>query len=134
MGVSPKIKITSQYLQILNVDESDDGSYACTIRNPVEMKTALATLTVQRKLIRPLIILLFFNASFCCLDPPRFNPLPDTYRVGLKDSSVELQCRVRGSPKPKITWYKSSESSDSNCFLIFVGSNTKIWPFDNRIE
>jgi len=38
---------------------------------------------------------------------PRFNPLPDSYRVGLKNLSVELQCRVRGNPKPKITWHKS---------------------------
>jgi len=88
MGISSKIRITNQYLQVLNIDETDEGNYACTIRNPIEMKTALATLTVHH--------------------PPRFNPLPDTYRVGLKDSSVDLQCRVRGNPKPKITWHKSN--------------------------
>ena len=51
MGTSPKIIITSEYLQILNVDESDVATYSCTIRNAVEIKTALATLTVQCKII-----------------------------------------------------------------------------------
>jgi hypothetical protein len=38
--------ITGQYLQILNVDENDEATYACTIRNAIEMKTASASLTV----------------------------------------------------------------------------------------
>ncbi len=50
--------------------------------------------------------------------PPRFNPLPDTYRVGLKNLTIELQCRVRGNPKPKITWHKSCKYQ-TLFFLIF---------------
>ncbi|CAF3359027.1 unnamed protein product [Rotaria sp. Silwood1] len=87
IGVSSKYMITSQYLQIVNVDENDEAIYACTIRNAVEMKTASANLTV--------------------LFAPRFTPLPDTYRVGLKNLSIELYCRVRANPRPTITWQKS---------------------------
>ncbi|CAF1371927.1 unnamed protein product [Adineta steineri] len=87
IGTSSKHRITNEYLQILNIDESDEAVYACTIRNVNEIKTASANLTV--------------------LFAPRFTPLPDTYRVGLKNVSIQLQCKVRGNPKPKITWIKS---------------------------
>ncbi|CAF3402562.1 unnamed protein product [Rotaria socialis] len=87
IGPSSKHMITSQYLQIANVDENDEATYACTIRNTVEMKTTSANLTV--------------------LIAPRFSPLPDTYRLGLKNLSIELRCQVLGNPKPKIMWYKS---------------------------
>lgn len=49
LGVSSKYAITSQYLQIANVDENDAAIYACTIRNTAEMKTASANLTVLCK-------------------------------------------------------------------------------------
>ena len=49
MGVSRKHLITNQYLQILNIDETDEATYACTVRNTVEIKTASASLTVLRK-------------------------------------------------------------------------------------
>ncbi|CAF0794048.1 unnamed protein product [Rotaria sordida] len=87
LGTGSKHMITNQYLQILNIDENDEAIYDCTIRNALEMKTASANLTV--------------------LYAPRFVPLPDTYRVGLKNLSIELHCRVRGNPKPTITWHKS---------------------------
>jgi len=45
-----------------------------------------------------------------CLVAPRFNPLPDTYIVGLKDLSVDFHCHVRGNPKPTVTWHKSSKN------------------------
>jgi hypothetical protein len=99
IGPSSKHLITNQYLQILNVDENDEATYGCTIRNTVEMKTASANLTV--------------------LLPPRFNPLPDTYRVGLTNLSIELQCRVRGNPKPKITWHKSRKYQISFFSIFF---------------
>jgi hypothetical protein len=89
----------------LSVDESDEATYACTIRNAVEMKTASASLTVLCKIKHHFFVLYFFKIHSTAA--PRFNPLPDTYRVGLKNLTIELHCRVRGNPKPKITWHKS---------------------------
>jgi hypothetical protein len=47
------------------------------------------------------------STTLSSIDAPRFNPVPDTYRVGLKNASIELSCRVRANPKAKITWLKS---------------------------
>lgn len=38
----------------------------------------------------------------------------------MKDSSVELQCRVRGNPKPTITWHKSGRYQRSFLILFNV--------------
>ncbi|CAF1177250.1 unnamed protein product [Didymodactylos carnosus] len=86
LSASSKHVITSHSLQIVNVNENDQGIYACTIRNSKEIKTILANLTI--------------------LFSPRFNPLPETYNVGLINGSIELRCRVKGSPKPVMSWRK----------------------------
>jgi hypothetical protein len=41
--------MTDQYLQVVNVDETDEGTYLCSIRNAAEVKSASATLTVLSK-------------------------------------------------------------------------------------
>ena len=131
MGVSPKIKITSQYLQILNVDESDDGNYACTIRNPFEIKTALATLTVQRKdsskfFLRQRLVALCRSAPFqssaryVSRGFERFVrriAMSSARKSETKDHLVQIESVVR-----------------SNSFSPRHRFDAQIWRFDRRIE
>ena len=58
-----------------------------------------------------LVVAIYFY-YFCCLDiqTPRIVPENQTASIG---ANVTFTCRVRGHPKPKITWIKGNSSDIS---------------------
>ncbi|XP_038068778.1 leucine-rich repeats and immunoglobulin-like domains protein 3 [Patiria miniata] len=75
----------SETFYISNVKVSDMGMYSCTATNAAGMISANATLTV--------------------LQAPSFRERPKNMEVRAGEAAV-IECKVSGSPPPRITWTK----------------------------
>ncbi|XP_071651222.1 neogenin isoform X6 [Temnothorax longispinosus] len=99
-------KIAASSLMIINVRESDHGSYQCRAENEVESLDAVAELIVQV--------------------PPRFLKKPED-KVASESQDLEFECEIYGKPEPKITWLKNGERITLSAYWQIVnGYNLRI--------
>ncbi|XP_071575927.1 neogenin isoform X4 [Temnothorax nylanderi] len=99
-------KIAASSLMIINVRESDHGSYQCRAENEVESLDAVAELSVQV--------------------PPRFLKKPED-KVASESQDLEFECEIYGKPEPKITWLKNGERITLSAYWQIVnGYNLRI--------
>lgn len=99
---------------IVNVRESDHGSYQCRAENEIESLDAVVELIVQGK----------FEEANCCKRltcrrakisrltrfpvPPKFVKKPED-KVASERQDLEFECEIYGKPEPKIAWFKNGE-------------------------
>ena len=71
--------------------------------------------------IRAIVTLLYFY--FTVGSAPKFRRTVIKDRIGLVNESIQLQCKVKGNPRPFLIWLYNGEP---------VGSN-KRWIFNNKV-
>lgn len=120
MVFGPKIRNIGKenlaVVEFLNVTMDDNAEYTCVAKNFASEVTSTARLTV-------------YATSTGDSSPPTFTrAIKDSYY--LQEDELVLECRVRGEPKPKITWikdgielksgekYRQHDQSDGYCKLI----------------
>ncbi|CAK8691082.1 unnamed protein product [Clavelina lepadiformis] len=82
------LDIHDRYLQLINVQVIDTGTYTCTATN-------VAGTTSQ-------------DTNLSVYEPPTINPGPSTI-TAVQGVTVLLPCIARGTPEPKTKWRKGSE-------------------------
>lgn len=92
-------------LQIINIQESDAGTYQCRAENREDSYDATATIQV--------------------LVPPRFLRRPEDKTEAIH-KDAEFQCSIYGKPEPKVQWLKNGELISYNDYFKFDGHNLKI--------
>ncbi|XP_032671998.1 neogenin isoform X5 [Odontomachus brunneus] len=95
-------KLAASSLTIMNVRESDHGSYQCRAENEVESLDAVAELIVQV--------------------PPKFTKKPED-KVASENQDLEFECEIYGKPEPKITWLKNGERITFSAYWQIVNGN-----------
>ncbi|XP_011334024.1 neogenin isoform X6 [Ooceraea biroi] len=99
-------EVAASSLVIMNVRESDHGSYQCRAENEVESLDAVAELIVQV--------------------PPKFIKKPED-KVASENQDLEFECEIYGKPEPKITWLKNGERITLSAYWQIVnGYNLRI--------
>ncbi|XP_036150274.1 neogenin isoform X4 [Monomorium pharaonis] len=99
-------KLAASSLMIMNIRESDHGSYQCRAENMVESLDAVAELIVQV--------------------PPKFVKKPED-KVASESQDLEFECEIYGKPEPKITWLKNGERITLSAYWQIVnGYNLRI--------
>nr|XP_037874741.1 titin homolog isoform X4 [Bombyx mori] len=87
-------------LEVLNAVPSDSAEYSCTVENENGAISTSANLKVYPS----------FEASPI---PPTFTrSIRDTFH--LAENELVLECRIRGQPLPKITWFKDDKQIPSD--------------------
>ncbi|XP_068083914.1 neogenin [Anabrus simplex] len=100
------MKVGTGSLQIINVQEKDQGTYQCRADNREDSVDATATLEVQV--------------------PPRFVKQPSD-RYAFEKEDLELECEIYGKPEPKVYWMKNGDLISQNEYMQVVnGYNLKI--------
>ncbi|XP_055921391.1 neogenin isoform X1 [Eupeodes corollae] len=93
-------------LQISAAEDIDSGNYQCRASNTVDSLDAQATLQVQV--------------------PPKFIQSP-TDKSAFEKEELELECAIRGKPKPMIHWMKNGDVITPNDYMQLVaGHNLRI--------
>lgn len=87
-------------LQISSAEDIDSGNYQCRASNSLESLDAQATVHVQV--------------------PPKFIQSPKDTSAYEKDE-LELECAIRGKPKPTIKWLKNGDVITPNDYMQLVG-------------
>ncbi|XP_025075028.1 neogenin isoform X3 [Pogonomyrmex barbatus] len=99
-------EVAASSLKIMNVKESDHGSYQCRAENMVDSLDAVAELIVQV--------------------PPKFIKKPED-KVASESQDLEFECEIYGKPEPKITWLKNGERITLSAYWQIVnGYNLRI--------
>ncbi|EDW85568.2 uncharacterized protein Dwil_GK23150 [Drosophila willistoni] len=94
--------IGSGSLQISSAEDVDSGNYQCRASNKVDSLDAQATLQVQV--------------------PPKFIQAPRD-KVAYEKEELELECAIRGKPKPTIRWFKNGDVITANDYMKLVGGH-----------
>uniref|UniRef100_A0A1B0CWT0 Muscle M-line assembly protein unc-89 n=1 Tax=Lutzomyia longipalpis TaxID=7200 RepID=A0A1B0CWT0_LUTLO len=102
--VGPRVKNATKennaLIDILNVLPEDAGEWTCTAKNAFHAISTSCNITV-------------FEPPPVDVIPPTFSrPISDTYNINVNE--LVLECRVRGQPRPTITWYKDGEELDTH--------------------
>ncbi|XP_073845081.1 neogenin protein frazzled isoform X3 [Musca autumnalis] len=93
-------------LQISSAEDIDSGNYQCRASNTVDSLDAQATVQVQV--------------------PPKFIQSPKD-KVAYEKEELELECAIRGKPKPIIKWLKNGDFITPNDYMqIIAGHNLRI--------
>ncbi|XP_037952309.1 neogenin-like isoform X2 [Teleopsis dalmanni] len=93
-------------LQISSAEDIDSGNYQCRASNIVDSLDAQATVQVQV--------------------PPKFIQNPKDKSASEKEE-LELECAIRGKPKPVIQWLKNGEViTPSDYMQLIAGHNLRI--------
>ncbi|XP_030388310.1 neogenin isoform X2 [Scaptodrosophila lebanonensis] len=93
-------------LQISSAEDIDSGNYQCRASNTVDSLDAQATVQVQV--------------------PPKFIQSPKDKTAHEKEE-LELECAIRGKPKPAIKWLKNGDVITPNDYMQLVaGHNLRI--------
>ncbi|XP_011149975.2 neogenin isoform X2 [Harpegnathos saltator] len=95
-------KVAASSLTIMDVRESDHGSYQCRAENEIESLDAVAELVVQV--------------------PPSFTKKPED-KVASENQDLEFECEIYGKPEPKITWLKNGERITLSAYWQIVNGN-----------
>ncbi|XP_036331556.1 neogenin isoform X2 [Rhagoletis pomonella] len=94
-------------LQISSAEDTDSGNYQCRASNKVDSLDAQATVQV--------------------LVPPKFIKSPKDKAAHEKEE-LELECAIRGKPKPLIQWLKNGDVITPNTYMQLVaGHNLRIF-------
>nr|XP_054769474.1 hemicentin-1-like [Lytechinus pictus] len=99
------IIISDGMLQINDAQPSDAGRYDCIAKNGAGADVFKVILEVQ--------------------EPPRIVQTNNTYEARV-DRSVELECRVSGTPKPSIRWLFNGRDISGDQSLTLANGNLKI--------
>ncbi|XP_067629924.1 neogenin isoform X2 [Eurosta solidaginis] len=89
-------------LQISSAEDIDSGNYQCRASNTVDSLDAQATVQV--------------------LVPPKFIKSPKDKSAHEKEE-LELECAIRGKPKPLIQWLKNGDVITPNTYMQLVGGH-----------
>lgn len=93
-------------LQISSAEDIDSGNYQCRASNTVDSLDAQATVQVQV--------------------PPKFIQSPKD-KTAYEKEELELECAIRGKPKPIIKWLKNGDFITPNDYMqIIAGHNLRI--------
>ncbi|XP_013100735.1 neogenin isoform X4 [Stomoxys calcitrans] len=93
-------------LQISSAEDIDSGNYQCRASNTVDSLDAQATVQVQV--------------------PPKFIQSPKD-KMAYEKEELELECAIRGKPKPVIKWLKNGDFITPNDYMqIIAGHNLRI--------
>ncbi|KAK3580125.1 hypothetical protein CHS0354_034065 [Potamilus streckersoni] len=92
-------------LQILNLNEKDDGTYTCRAENSIDSADADAKLTV--------------------LAPPTFTVRPQNTFAHEK-TDIRLDCEVKGNPRPNVTWLKNGDPLNDQHYIQLEGTSLRI--------
>ncbi|XP_075166729.1 neogenin protein frazzled isoform X2 [Haematobia irritans] len=93
-------------LQISSAEDIDSGNYQCRASNTVDSLDAQATVQVQV--------------------PPKFIQSPKD-KTAYEKEELELECAIRGKPKPVIKWLKNGDFITPNDYMqIIAGHNLRI--------
>ncbi|XP_058986959.1 neogenin isoform X2 [Musca domestica] len=93
-------------LQISSAEDIDSGNYQCRASNTVDSLDAQATVQVQV--------------------PPKFIQSPKD-KTAFEKEELELECAIRGKPKPIIKWLKNGDFITPNDYMqIIAGHNLRI--------
>ncbi|XP_036223423.2 neogenin isoform X6 [Bactrocera oleae] len=99
---SPFSIIGTGSLQISSAEDIDSGNYQCRASNTVDSLDAQATVQV--------------------LVPPKFIKSPKDKTAHEKEE-LELECAIRGKPKPLIQWLKNGDVITPNTYMQLVGGH-----------
>ncbi|KAL9919893.1 neogenin protein frazzled isoform 5-T13 [Glossina fuscipes fuscipes] len=89
-------------LQISSAEDIDSGNYQCRASNTVDSLDAQATVQVQV--------------------PPKFIQSPRD-KSAYEKEELELECAIRGKPKPIIRWLKNGDAITPNDYMQMVGGH-----------
>ncbi|XP_046809648.1 neogenin isoform X6 [Lucilia cuprina] len=89
-------------LQISSAEDIDSGNYQCRASNTVDSLDAQATVQVQV--------------------PPKFIQSPKD-KTAFEKEELELECAIRGKPKPLIKWLKNGDFITPNDYMQLVGGH-----------
>ncbi|KAM7343025.1 neogenin protein frazzled isoform 6-T6 [Cochliomyia hominivorax] len=89
-------------LQISSAEDIDSGNYQCRASNTVDSLDAQATVQVQV--------------------PPKFIQSPKD-KTAFEKEELELECAIRGKPKPIIKWLKNGDFITPNDYMQLVGGH-----------
>ncbi|KAL3885049.1 hypothetical protein ACJMK2_025148 [Sinanodonta woodiana] len=92
-------------LQILDLQEKDDGTYTCRAENSIDSADADAKLTV--------------------LAPPTFIVRPQNIFAHEK-TDIRLNCEVKGNPRPNVTWLKNGDPLNDQHYIQLEGTSLRI--------
>lgn len=85
-------------LEIDNVNASDAGSYTCVAKNE-RGETERQVVLRKEDVVLPVTVVSSDVA-------PSFKEKPKD-QMGLDGDRIVVSCKVLGSPKPEVTWYKN---------------------------
>ncbi|XP_059620294.1 muscle M-line assembly protein unc-89-like, partial [Phlebotomus argentipes] len=87
-------------LEIFGATPDDSAEYSCVVRNRYGQAESSSKLKV-------------YEGFETTPMPPTFTrSIKDTYNINVDE--LVLECRVRGQPRPSITWYKDGEELDTH--------------------
>uniref|UniRef100_A0A7N4NJ03 Ig-like domain-containing protein n=1 Tax=Sarcophilus harrisii TaxID=9305 RepID=A0A7N4NJ03_SARHA len=75
------------HLRILKVGKGDSGQYTCQATNDVGKDMCSAQLSVK--------------------EPPKFVKKLEASKIGKQGESIQLECKISGSPEIKVMWFKN---------------------------
>lgn len=80
--------------------------------------------------------MLSFSTYFISAEPPKFIKKPEALQFVRQGDTVQLECKITGTPEIKITWYKNDQAlqASNRLHMSFVESTAVLTILDASAE